>query len=62
MRANEIKNETYQIKKQKEKNKIKDLKYETTKHICDFQQHETIRSFVERIYNCKAKIVESLED
>ena len=53
MRTNNTKNEIDEIKKLKEKIKGKDLKYETKKHIYEFQQYETIRSFGESIYNCK---------
>ena len=53
MRTNNTKNEIDEIKKLKEKIKGKDLKYKTKKHIYEFQQYETIRSFGESIYNCK---------
>ena len=53
MRTNNTKNEIDEIKKLKEKIKRKDLKYETKKHIYEFQQYETLRSFGESIYNGK---------
>ena len=37
------------------------MKYERKKHIYDFQQYETIRSFGDSIYTCKANIVETEE-
>ena len=62
MRTNEFKNEIHEIRKWEEKIKRKDLKYETKKHIYDFQQYEKIRSFGESIYTGKAKLVEAEED
>ena len=41
-----------------EKNKRKDLKYETKKYIYDFQRYGTIRCFYEKIHSQKASIVE----
>ena len=51
------------LKKWKEKIRRRDLKqiYEK-KYIYDFQQDETITSFGESIYTCKAEIVEAEED
>ena len=48
-----MKNERYKIRKQEEEIKSKDLKYEANKYIYDFQQNETIRSFVESIHTGK---------
>ena len=56
MRANEIENEIYEIKKWEEKIKRKHLKYETNKHLYDFQQFETMRSFGDSIYTGKINI------
>ena len=56
MRANEIKNEIYEIKKWEEKSRGKDLKYETNKYVYDIQQFETIRSFGDSIYTGKINI------
>ena len=42
--------------------KKKELKYETRKHIHDFQQYETVRYFGEIIYTCKLTIVGAEED
>ena len=61
MRSNEIKNEIYEIRKQEEKIKRKDLKHEAKKYTYDFQQYETIGSFAESIYTRKASIVEAEE-
>ena len=41
------------------KNKRKDFKFETNRHKCDFQQFETIRSFVDSIYNGKTSTDEA---
>ena len=46
MRTNEIKNEMDEIKKWEGKIKRKDLMYKANKYKRDFQQCETIRSFV----------------
>ena len=62
MRTNEIKNEIYEIKKWEEKIKQEDLKYKTKKYTYDFQQYETLWSYDESIYTCKAIIVEVKED
>ena len=51
-----------QIKKWEEKIKRRYLKYETKKCLYDFQQYETIKSFCDSIYTCKANIVEVEED
>ena len=56
MRTNEIKNETDEIKKWEDIIKRKDLKYETNKHIYDFEQFEKIRFFVDNIYIGKISI------
>ena len=53
MRANEIKNEIDDIKKWEENIERKDLKYETNKHMHNFQQFETIRSFGANIFTGK---------
>ena len=50
MRTNQVKNETYDIKKWEEKIKRQDLKYKIKNYTHDFQQYETIRSFDESIY------------
>ena len=47
---------------EREKVKQEDLEYKTKKYTFDFQQYETIRSFGESIYTCKASIVEAEED
>ena len=47
MITNKIKNEIVEIKKQEEKVKGKDIKYEAKNYIYDFQQYETIRSVSE---------------
>ena len=39
--------------------KGKDLKYETTKHVYDFQQYDIIRSFGDSIYSGKINIDEA---
>ena len=59
MRTNEIKNEINETKKWEEKIKRKDLTYETSKYIFDFQQFQTIRSFGDSIYNDKINIREA---
>ena len=61
MRVNEIKNETDELEKWEEKIKREDLKYKTKKYMYDFLQYETIRSFGESIYTCKASIAEAEE-
>ena len=61
MRPNKIKNEIYEIGKWEEKIKCKDLKHEAKKYTYDFQQYETIRSFAESLYTCKASIAEAKE-
>ena len=62
MRNNEIKNERHKIKKLEEIIRRKDLKYETKKHMYDFQQYETIRSFGDNIYTGKINIDEAETD
>ena len=62
MRNNEIKNERHKIKKLEEIIRRKDLKYETKKHMYDFQQYETIRSFGDNIYTGKINIDEAEMD
>ena len=62
MITNEIKNEIVGIKKQEEKIKGKDIKYEAKNYIYDFQQYETIRSVSESIYTPKARRVEAEKD
>ena len=62
MRNNEIKNERHKIKKLEEIIRRKDLKYETKKHMYDFQQYETIRSFGDNIYTGKINIGEAEMD
>ena len=42
-----------------EKNKIKDLKYETKKYIYDFQRYETIRCFCEKNRTQKTSMVKA---
>ena len=59
MRTNETKNEINDVKKWKSKNKRKDLQYETKSYIYDFQQYDTIRSFVDNIYTGKISIDEA---
>ena len=59
MSTNEIKNEINETKKWEEKIKRKDLTYETSKYIFDFQQFQTIRSFGDSIYNDKINIREA---
>ena len=56
MRTNKIKNEIDKIKQWEDKSKQKDLKYETNKYICDFQQFETIRPFDDNTYTGKISI------
>ena len=51
-----------EIKTWEEKIKREDIKYETKKYIYDFPQYETIRSYDESIYTCKANIVEVEEN
>ena len=53
MITNEIKKELNDIKKWEEKNKIKDLRYQTKNYVYDFQHYDTIRSFGENICNGK---------
>ena len=48
---NDIKNKLSKIKKKKKEIKGTDLKYETSKYICDFQKFQTIRNFGDNIYN-----------
>ena len=50
------------IKKLEEIIKRKDLKYETKKHMYDFQQYETIKSFGDNIYTGKINIDEAEMD
>ena len=47
---------TNEIRKWEEKSKRNDLKYKTNKHLYDFQQFETIRSFGHSIYTGKINI------
>ena len=42
--------------------KGKDLKYETTKYVYDFQQYDIIRSFGDSIYSGKINIDEAAID
>ena len=62
MIANQIKNEIVEIKKQEEKVKGKDIKYEAKNYIYDFQQYETIRSVSESTYTGKGRRVEAEKD
>ena len=62
MRTNEIKNELDEIRGWKEEIKRNNLKYETNKHIYDFQQLKTIRSFGESIVSGKITVGEADED
>ena len=50
------------LKKWEEKVKLKDLKCETKKYTCDFEQYETIRYFGDSFYTRKANIVKTEED
>ena len=59
MRANEIKNEIYEIKKWEEKIKREDYIWI---YINDFQQFNTIRSFGDSIYTGKINIDEVERD
>ena len=56
MRNDEYKNEIDEIKKLENTIKQKDLKFETSRYIFDFQRFETIRSFGDSIYNGKINI------
>ena len=49
MRTDEIKNEIDEIRKWEEKINQKDLKYKTKKHLYDFKQFKTKRSFGDSI-------------
>ena len=63
MRTNEIKNELYDNGGWKKKlEKKKKLKYETNKHLPDFQQLEKIRSFGESIISGRTTISEDDKD
>ena len=59
MRTNKTKNEINDVKKWKSKIKREDLQYETKSYIYDFQQYDTIRSFVDNIYTGKISIDEA---
>ena len=59
MRTNEIKSEIDEKKELEGKIKWKDLKHKTNKHKYDFQQHETIKSCGQSIYNGKVSIDEA---
>ena len=59
MRTNKTKTEINDVKKWKSKIKRKDLQYETKSYIYDFQQYDTIRSFVDNIYTGKISIDEA---
>ena len=50
------------LKKWENKIKRKDLKQESNRYIFNFQQFETIRSFVDSIYTGKISIYESEMD
>ena len=50
------------LKKWENKIKRKDLKQESNRYIFNFQQFETIRSFVDSIYTGKISIYESKMD
>ena len=62
MGSDEIKNEINDIKKWECKIKRSDLKYETNRHIYDFQKYDTIRSFGYNIYIAKISINEAEMD
>ena len=62
MRANEIENEIYEVKKWEVKIKREDLKYKTKNYIYNFQWYETIRSFGKSIYAGKINIDEAEMD
>ena len=62
MRTDEIKNEIDDIRKWEEKIEQNNLKYKTHKHLYDFQNFETIRSFGDSIYTGKTDIDEAEMD
>ena len=62
MGANEIKNQINDIKKWECKIKRSDLKYEANRHIYDFQEYDTIRSFGDNIHTAKISINEAEMD
>ena len=54
VRTNEVRNETDGTRKWEQKINRQDLKYEIKKYTFDSQKYETIRSFRDSIYACKA--------
>ena len=62
IRTNDIKNELDEITGWEEKIKRTNSKYEKSKHIYDFQQLKTIRSFAESSINDKTTVSEADED